>query len=335
MRISPEPRGSGSRGGRSRGARWGRRGEIGRLPVSAEAKAFLISKRAARIPGPLTPLTARIIRSVYNRKRSPIVELEARFGVEASTGTAGGVEVCTMVPRDGRGADRYAIYLHGGAYLVGDARDDLAVLMAEALGFPLVSIQYRLSPEAAFPAALDDALAAYTATIEQRGTKFVLIGLSAGGGLALALMQRVRELGLPEPAGLGLLTPWTDLARVGTSYHSLEGKDPLIRWRRQLDKAARAYAAGRDVSDPLLSPVHAPDLSGFPPSMITTGTRDLFMSNCVRMYWALRAAEAPTHLRVWEGMWHSFCDQPDIPEAAECRDEVAAFLRRALDAAAG
>lgn len=311
----------------------GRRREIRRLPVSDEAKAFLASHRAARIPVPLTSQTARIVRWVYNRSRPSILELEARYGVQVTTGTAGGVEICTMTPRTVSGGDTYAIYLHGGAYVLGDARDALAVLMADELEIPLVSIQYSLAPEAPFPAALDDAVAAYAAIVAQRPSKFVLLGVSAGGGLALALMHRIRELGLPEPSGLGLITPWTDLARIDTSHHSLEGRDPLIRWRGQLDKAGRAYAAGTSLADPSLSPVHSTNLRGFPPSMITTGTRDLFLSNCVRMYWALRAAEAPSHLRVWEGMWHSFCGQPDIPEAAECRREIATFLRKTLDSA--
>ncbi|MFQ6397357.1 alpha/beta hydrolase [Nocardia sp. KC 131] len=235
-----------------------------------------------------------------------------------------------MTPRQVTGGDTYAIFLHSGGYFLGDARDELAVLMADALEMPLISIQYRLAPEAPFPAALDDAIAAYSAIVAERPSKFVLVGASAGGGLALALMQRIRELGLPEPVGLGLMAPWTDLARVGTGEHSLEGRDPLIRWRGQLDRAVRAYAAGTSVADPLLSPVHAPNLQGFPPSMIVTGTRDLFLSDCVRMYWALRAADAPSHLRIWESMWHTFCDQPDIPEAVDCRKEVATFLRKTL-----
>ncbi|WP_460726632.1 alpha/beta hydrolase [Nocardia heshunensis] len=269
---------------------------------------------------------------MYNRSRSSILDLESRFGVRAATSTVGGVEICTMTPRRVRPDDAYAIYLHGGGYMLGDARDELAVLMADELEMPLHSVQYRLAPEAPFPAALDDAIAAYTEIVTKRQGKFVLLGASAGGGLALALMQRIRQLGLPEPSGLGLLAPWTDLARVGSSRHCNEGRDPVIRWRGQLDKAARAYAASASVTDPLISPVHSTNLCGLPPSIIIAGTRDLFLSDCVRMHRALRSAGVQSDFRVWEGMWHTFIDLPDIPEAIESRAEIAAFLRETLTA---
>ncbi|MEU2031194.1 alpha/beta hydrolase [Nocardia amamiensis] len=232
-----------------------------------------------------------------------------------------------MTPRQVSGGDAYAIYLHGGAYVLGDARDAVAVLMADELEIPLVSIQYSLAPEAPFPAALDDAVAAYSAIVAQRSSKFVLLGVSAGTGTD-ASHARTRT---SRTVGAGI-DKTVDRSRPRRHQSSQPRR---TRPAHQVARAARHSGPrlcgwnkpGRSVA--FTGVFH--ELRGFPPSMITTGTRDLFLSNCVRMYWALRAAEAPSHLRVWEGMWHSFCGEPDIPEAAECRREIATFLRKTLD----
>ena len=135
------------------------------------------------------------------------------------------------------------------------------------------------------------------------------------------------------PAATALVTPWSDIRHVGDSFDSNNGRDPVITWKRQLDDAARVYVRGADARSPAISPVFGDFGPGFPPTMITTGTRDLFLSHSVRLYWALRDAGVPVELRVWEGMWHSFQSAPAIPEAIACRAEVAAFLTGALAAA--
>jgi monoterpene epsilon-lactone hydrolase len=159
----------------------------------------------------------------------------------------------------------------------------------------------------------------------------VVIGASAGGSLALSMVQRLREKGSALPRAMALVTPWSELGPIGDTYEANEGRDPIIRWNGQLDQAAAAYAGLTSYDDPLISPIHADYDDTFPPSLITSGTRDLFLSNCVRLYWKLRRAGAQTELLVWEGMWHAFLGDPELPEAKECRDEIAAFLWKALD----
>jgi epsilon-lactone hydrolase len=140
-----------------------------------------------------------------------------------------------------------------------------------------------------------------------------------------------RAKNLPMPAAAGLFTPWTDLTGSGDSYRSNDGRDCVIAWKNQLDKAARCYVGGADPADPLASPIYAAYTDRFPPTMITTGTRDLFLSDGTRLYWSLRDAGVPVSLRVWEGMWHAFNVEPDIPEGRHAREEVAAFLTGQLE----
>lgn len=202
--------------------------------------------------------------------------------------------------------------------------------MADELQLPVLSIDYRLSPEVVYPAALDDCVRAYLGITAQRPRLPVLFGDSAGGGLVLALMQRLRDLDAVQPAALGLITPWTDLTPTGDSRVANDGRDPILTWHNQLDKAARAYAGTTPLDDPLVSPINATWDASLPPSVIMTGTRDLLLSDCVRLYWRLREAGARTELRVWEGMWHGFTGEPGIPEAEQCRREIATFLLAGL-----
>ena len=228
--------------------------------------------------------------------------------------------------------DRHVIYIHGGAYILGAPADATGVLLADALGLPVHSIDYSLSPEAVFPQAIGECVDAYLAIVERFGPEVVVVGVSAGGSLALSLVQRLQATGAPLPHALALVTPWSDLAPIGDTYESNEGRDPIIRWNGQLDGAAAAYAGVAPYDDPLVSPIYADYDASFPPSIITCGTSDLFLSNCVRLYWKLRRSGARTELLVWEGMWHAFLSDPEMDEAKECRTEIAEFLWRQLEA---
>jgi epsilon-lactone hydrolase len=275
--------------------------------VSPEAAAFLRRTPAAG-PGlpPWGPLV-RLRRRLRARMARPGLDaLRRQFVDGVQHRHAGGLEVVEITPRSAHAPNgERALFLHSGGYTGGAALDATAILMADALRLPVLSLEYPLAPEARYPVALDRCVAAYRALAGERRGAFVLFGESAGAGLALALLHRARAAGLPMPAAVGLFTPWCD-------------------------RAAAAYAGRADPAGPELSPIHARYDPGFPPCLITTGTRDLFLSLCVRLYWTLRRAGAAAELRVWEGMWHSFNAQEAMPEARECRAEMADFLRRHL-----
>jgi acetyl esterase/lipase len=151
-----------------------------------------------------------------------------------------------------------------------------------------------------YPAALDDCLTVYRHALEERpSTRIVVSGVSSGGNLAAALVLRAKDEGLPMPAALVLLTPELDLTESGDSFQTNHGIDILT----PLMPINRLYANGHDLAHPYLSPLFG-DLTGFPPTFLQTGTRDLFLSNTVRMHRRLRAAGVASELHVFEAMPH-------------------------------
>lgn len=229
-----------------------------------------------------------------------------------------------------RSGDAWVLWIHGGGFCWGSARDGTGLRLAAGLSVPVVSVEYPLAPEAPFPAALEACVDAYVAGLEERGPRVLLGGVSAGANLALGVLQRIRARrtageDIPLPAGLVALTPFGDLAGEGDSYRVNEGRDAYLRWRGQQEKFARAYAGGADLRDPLVSPVHA-DWSGeaLPPAFFSSGTRDLFLSDTARIHTAWREAGGEADLALAEGLWHSYLSDQRLPESA-------ALLARLLD----
>jgi len=229
--------------------------------------------------------------------------------------------------------DQAVLYFHGGAHVTGSPFEDLPITAALAyrLGLKVYSPQYRLAPEAPFPAGRDDGFAVYRSLADTLAAdNLVVIGESAGGNLALAVVLCARDGGLPLPAATALLSPWCDITSTGDSSRTLAGLDPTLDYSLHLRDSAAAYAGDRDHKDALISPLYADYRRGFPPTLITTGTRDLLLSDCARLSTTLRLAGVEAILHVWEGMWHVFEWYPDLPEAQQSLDEIADFLRRHL-----
>ena len=158
-----------------------------------------------------------------------------------------------------------------------------------------------------------------------------MTGDSAGGNLSLATVLSAMADGLPPPAALALFSPWSDLTDSGDSIRTLEGIDPDLEFDGYLGRAAAAYAGERDTSDAEISPLYAELPENFPATVISTGTRDLLLSDCARLHLALKRAGVPATLNVWEGMWHDFEFYPEIPEGQESLAEMAGFLAAYLD----
>lgn len=224
----------------------------------------------------------------------------------------------------------WVLWIHGGGFCWGTARDGTGMRLAEGLARPVVSVEYPLAPEARFPVAIDVCVDAYLAGISERGPRVLLGGVSAGANLALGVLQGIRARraageDIPLPLGLVALTPFGDLAGEGDSYRVNEGRDAYIRWRGQQEKFARAYAGGADLRDPFVSPVHA-DWTGepLPPAFFSTGTRDLFLSDAARIHTAWRDAGGEAELDLAEGLWHSYLSDPTLPESQ-------ALMSRILD----
>jgi monoterpene epsilon-lactone hydrolase len=189
-----------------------------------------------------------------------------------------------------------------------------------------------MPPDAPYPAAMDDAMAVWKAALAMNDpSRMAIVGSSTGGGMTLAMILRAKAEGLRLPAAIASGTPWADLTETGDSYKTNEWVDNvLVRYRGYLAEAALLYANGHDLKDPQLSPIYG-DFHGFPPTILTTGTRDLFLSNTVRTHRKLRQAGVPAVLQVFEGMSHAqYLFDPAAPETKEALTEIAAFLDQYL-----
>ena len=199
--------------------------------------------------------------------------------------------------------------------------------LAALLGVPVFSPYYPLSPEARFPAALESGIAVYRALLEQYpAERLAVVGESAGGNLAITVTLAALQRGLPVPAALAALSPWADLTMGG---HSKEiNTDPTMKIEEDWEHVARSYAGDASLRDPLVSPVFAEYSAEFSPTLITTGTRDLLLSDCAGLHTVMRRAGVESTIHVWEGMWHVFEHIYGLPEGRESLAEIAGFIKR-------
>ena len=260
-----------------------------------------------------------------------VARIKAAYGLSVTRERIAGVPVFRIRPREvapGWGR-RLLMHLHGGGYVLfpGEAGAGEGMLMAGLAEVEVVSVDYRMSPDHPFPAALEDATAVWRALAAVRDpATMAAFGSSAGGGLALALMLALRREGGPLPAAVGLGTPWADLGGGGDSVNANEFVDnALVSDRGWVGAAGPLYAAGRDLRDPLISPLFG-DFAGLPPAIVTSGTRDLLLSQAVRVHRKLRAAGVEAALQVFEGQSHAQFLEPFVPETAEALAEIAGFL---------
>jgi acetyl esterase/lipase len=230
--------------------------------------------------------------------------------------------------------DKLLVHVHGGCYVLspGEAATSEAILMAGLGHFKVISVDYRMPPEAYFPGALEDAMTVYKKAIKMTAPKKVgVLGTSAGGALALEMMLRAKSAGLPIPGAISSGTPMSDVTKTGDSFYTNEMVDNVLVSRDGFcDSAVKVYANGHDLKDPLLSPVYG-DMHGFPPTILTTGTRDLLLSNTVRVHRKLRQSGVEAELEVFEGQSHAEYGRDDrIPETKEAFGEIAAFFDKHL-----
>jgi acetyl esterase/lipase len=230
--------------------------------------------------------------------------------------------------------NRLLVHVHGGCYVLnrGEAGLPEAVLMAGFGRFNVISVDYRMPPEAYFPAALDDVMTVWRAALEMApANNMGVFGTSAGGALTLAMVLRAKDEGLSLPGAIAPGTPMSDTTKTGDTFYTNEMLDNVLVSRHGFcDAGARVYANGHDLRDPLLSPVYG-DLRGFPPTILTSGTRDLLLSNTVRVHRKLRQARVEAVLQVFEGQSHAQYLRDDlVPETKEAFEEIATFFDRHL-----
>ncbi len=327
------------------------------IDPSVEGKARQIPARTIPIPGTASPALQKAIgrpmvaadeafraipktteewrKSIAGMNEGAlqgVTRLRKVFPVTVKNGTLNGVNTYTITPPhiSPENRNRVLLHFHPGAYvyLGGESGIGEAILMAHYSRTKVVSVDYRMAPDHPFPAALNDAVTVWKKLARTyKPGRIGVFGTSAGGGLTLALVHKLKSLNLPLPGAIAAGTPWSDLTKTGDSYFTNEGIDGVIGTADgPLLACAKLYAGTEDPKNPLLSPVYG-DFARFPPSIMTTGTRDLFLSNTVRVHRKLRQAGVHAELQVFEAMSHGeYSFMPDSPESKEAFTEIARFL---------
>ncbi len=266
---------------------------------------------------------------------------EARAGFEALLATMPADPAVTFTATDLAGVPTLEantgpvdagalLYMHGGAYIAGSAAGyrGLAAEIGKVLGLPTYAIDYRLAPDAPFPAAVEDAVMAYRELLARGipANRIVVAGDSAGGGLTLALLVSLKNEGVELPAAAYLLSPWADLSCAHPLIAGKADADPALD-KPGLVASAAHYLAGQDADHPLASPVNA-DLSGLPPLLVQVGSSEILLGDSIMVAERAGAAETHVQLEIFPEMLHVFQSfHFMLPEARAALDGAGAFLK--------
>ena len=285
------------------------------LPVPDTVSPVLQKRfQQAPSPAPAIPRTAEEWKAVA--ATPPIVSqllvgLRDKIGATVVPEIVGGVQCYLITPKvvSPKNKNRLILSLHAGGFVFGEGENGTGVLesivIAGFTGYKVNDIDYRMLPEYPFPAAMDDLMAVWKRMIKtNKAANIGVFGTSAGGSMALSLVQRAKKEGLPQPGAIVSGSPWSDMSKTGDTYYTNDGIDSMAANGDFWDAVVKLYANGRDLKDPLISPVYG-DFGGFPPTFLVSGTRDLFLSNTVRVQEKLLQAGVPTELVVEEAQPHT------------------------------
>jgi acetyl esterase/lipase len=282
-----------------------------------------------------------MVKALVAKRADTVAEMRANFAeamaalpvapdVRCTPVDAGGVPAEWIVA-PGAAEERVLMYVHGGGYVVCSVAThrDLMARLSRAAGARVLGVDYRLAPEHPFPAAVEDATAAYRWLLANGVSprRMAIGGDSAGGGLTLATLVALRDAGAPLPAAAVCLSPWVDLEGIGASMTAKAAEDPVVR-KEMIQFMAQHYLAGRDPRTPLAAPLYA-DLRGLPPLCIQVGTAEVLLDDSLRIAERARAAGVPVTLDVWDDMihvWQLFA--AILPEGQQAIERLGAFIRQ-------
>jgi acetyl esterase/lipase len=251
-------------------------------------------------------------------------------GAKTETVDAGGAKG-EWISAPGAAADRAILYFHGGGYVLGSIHShrDMCERLSRAAQARVLALDYRLAPEHPFPAAVDDARAAYRWLLKQglQPKRIALAGDSAGGGLTFATLLALKEHGDPLPACAVPLSPWVDLEATGDSMISKDKEDPMVH-KNLVEQMAKTYVPTGDLRNPLAAPLYG-DLRGLPPLLIQVGSRETLLDDAVRIADKAKKAGVEVELDVWKGQIHVFqIFASRLDEGEQAIQKIGAFIKK-------
>jgi monoterpene epsilon-lactone hydrolase len=303
--------------------------------VSPEAAAYIKKARNASVPSFVPIKEKQMIRARKKMNAQLAMGEEVvikKYGITIERSTIASVPVLVITPPHIRPEFEHTIgfNIHGGGFVLGTASDKSALLLALEMGIKVYSVDYTLAPEAKYPVAINQCLDVYKELIGQFGpSRMVGVSSSSGGEIILCMLLKAQLEGLPLLKAQVCYTPAADISGDGDSGDANDGRD-LVTKGMSVRMVKEFYLTGQSPRDSLVSPIYHTFPTGFPATVIVTGTRDLLESNGVRLFWKLKAAGVKTQLLVGEGMWHGFHWEVDMPEAKAARAAVVEFLETQL-----
>jgi monoterpene epsilon-lactone hydrolase len=296
--------------------------------ISHEAQEMLKARAAAAQPSTDPSQNIGMLRAAYANHLTGLTEQLLRmYSVTEKKRWLAGVPITLVTPTNARAdlADRLLINVHGGAFFLGQGSIQEAIPIAARTGITVLAIDYRLAPEAPFPAAVDDVIAVYRELLKTyKPQHLALYGSSAGAVISAEATVRARQLGMPLPAALGFFSGTVDFARPGDSeaFFSDGGLAPTVM---PIAVTATLYLGSHSTIDPVVSPAYA-DVKVFPPVLLICGSRDFFLSGTLNFHRQLLRAGASAELVVFDAMPHVHWENPNLPESQEALDIQARFL---------
>jgi len=278
---------------------------------------------------------SKVHSAIEEAQESNIQGIIQRYVLHVESRDYGGVPVLEVTPKGWKDNGKVLVYVHGGAYTMYSARSSLGSSgpVAAHTRLRVIAVDYTNPPRAKWQEVTDQVLTVFKELMKQ-GYAMKDIGLygdSAGGGLAAGSVLKLRDAGLGTPAVVVLWSPWADITETGDTYQTLKDAEPNFLYEKVLGPSADAYADQKDQKHPYVSPVYSDFTKGFPPTLIQGGTREIFLSNFVRLYQAIDTAGQTVKLDLYEGMPHVFqLKLPESPESVTALQKMDAFLVKYL-----
>lgn len=298
--------------------------------VQAKMAIFFLRKLKTRAFRLIDDIDAfrREKEAIFSRVRPPKSVKIKEFTIE-------GLEAARFYPPKVRHQHKIVLYLHGGGYTSGSIKSHAGIVGKLALetGIAHIAINYGLAPEHPYPHGLNHAIKAYQWLMEEeyfRPEDIIIMGDSAGGGLTLSTLLKIKAMGLPQPMAAVVLSPWTDLTLSGDSALQDTERDPILETPKAKEWAG--WYGGNDLKNPFISPLYG-DLEGLPPILIQVGTEEILLSDSVRFATAAALKGVDIELDIWDDMphvWHFFWHY--IPESKAAIQKIVVYLDARIEA---